>query len=277
MKKYGFTLIELLVVIAIIAILAAILFPVFAQAREQARKITCLSNFKQVGLSSEMYSQDYDETLVPAGNRYVHMPVLLWLDCGGDPSCMSQPATWVDWEDALYPYIKNGGIFTCPDLTQFRELGMAMNTESSDDDFPGPPTPPGIFVGIVSDNGANLQGLNEAQIVAPAELELFYDSHDSTLEDPPSGGGACPGGPSGPDTEAWEVEDAYVQAERAGLRVQEQCEQVGITSPWRHTLGFNIAWADGHAKWTMLGQLQQKNLDIQDINYTPSNDPNWPE
>ena len=64
MKRRGFTLIELLVVIAIIAILAAILFPVFARAREKARQTSCLSNLKQVGLASNMYLQDYDERLV---------------------------------------------------------------------------------------------------------------------------------------------------------------------------------------------------------------------
>src|SRR5437762_10954036 len=64
-RRKGFTLIELLVVIAIIAILAAILFPVFAQARSKARQAMCLSNVKQMGLAYTMYAQDYDETMVP--------------------------------------------------------------------------------------------------------------------------------------------------------------------------------------------------------------------
>ena len=67
-RSSGFTLIELLVVIAIIAILAAILFPVFATARESARAISCLSNTKQIALAQMMYSQDYDETIVPWRN-----------------------------------------------------------------------------------------------------------------------------------------------------------------------------------------------------------------
>jgi prepilin-type N-terminal cleavage/methylation domain-containing protein len=66
---FGFTLIELLVVIAIITILAAILFPVFAQAREKARSIACLNNAKQMGTAAQMYAQDYDEVL-PAWNLY---------------------------------------------------------------------------------------------------------------------------------------------------------------------------------------------------------------
>src|SRR5215469_5451502 len=89
-RPQGFTLIELLVVIAIIAILAAILFPVFAQAREKARQITCLSNVKELGLAVQMYNQDYDETMVPV------------LVSGGWFS-----TSRVSWDLVVYPYIKS--------------------------------------------------------------------------------------------------------------------------------------------------------------------------
>jgi prepilin-type N-terminal cleavage/methylation domain-containing protein/prepilin-type processing-associated H-X9-DG protein len=99
-RPRGFTLIELLVVIAIIAILAAILFPVFAQAREKARQSACLSNLKQIGTGLMMYTQDYDEAFpcnwfgglwptTPDGKQY-------------------------KWMDAIYPYVKNEQVFTCP-------------------------------------------------------------------------------------------------------------------------------------------------------------------
>jgi prepilin-type N-terminal cleavage/methylation domain-containing protein len=99
-SRKGFTLIELLVVIAIIAILAAILFPVFAQAREQARKASCLSNCKQLGLATQMYAQDYDDTL-PG-----------W----PDPSKHPLYATW-GWAlvvPLLDAYVKNTNIWSCP-------------------------------------------------------------------------------------------------------------------------------------------------------------------
>jgi len=105
MRKNGFTLIELLVVIAIIAILAAILFPVFAKAREKARQSSCASNLKQIGLAYVQYRQDYDETSAlswpvtgPQGTRAT--------SCGGNPSY------W--WQDALAPYVKSDQVFHCP-------------------------------------------------------------------------------------------------------------------------------------------------------------------
>src|SRR5579883_2154818 len=88
LHKRGFTLIELLVVIAIIAILAAILFPVFARAREKARQISCLSNEKQLGLAYMMYVQDYDETFV-----------------FGDPS--GGKGAGSGWASSIYPYVKS--------------------------------------------------------------------------------------------------------------------------------------------------------------------------
>ena len=113
-NKKGFTLIELLVVIAIIAILAAILFPVFAAAREKARQSTCASNQKQIGLACVQYVQDYDETYYQN----------LWP--GGCPQ--GETGYWTDsetldqtvqpkelWPVLLYPYVKNGQVFSCPD------------------------------------------------------------------------------------------------------------------------------------------------------------------
>src|ERR1700679_638565 len=93
-RQKGFTLIELLVVIAIIAILAAILFPVFAKVREKARQTTCASNEKQLSLAVLQYVQDYDEKF---------------------PACFDQGRTPnINWGQEIYPYVKSLGAFACP-------------------------------------------------------------------------------------------------------------------------------------------------------------------
>jgi prepilin-type N-terminal cleavage/methylation domain-containing protein/prepilin-type processing-associated H-X9-DG protein len=104
-RKHGFTLIELLVIIAIIAILAAILFPVFARARENARRTSCASNMRQIGLGMMQYVQDYDETY-PTSNLFT-----------------SGWANATLWQDHINPYVKSVQVFVCPNDSNARWYG----------------------------------------------------------------------------------------------------------------------------------------------------------
>jgi prepilin-type N-terminal cleavage/methylation domain-containing protein/prepilin-type processing-associated H-X9-DG protein len=104
----GFTLIELLVVISIIALLAAILFPVFARARENARRASCQSNLKQIGLAMTMYSQDYDERLVPQSIY--------------GPNKHNDGQASLNWSYCLTPYVKSDQIYVCPSRTQLSSV-----------------------------------------------------------------------------------------------------------------------------------------------------------
>ena len=111
MAARGFTLIELLVVIAIIAILASILFPVFARAREKARQSSCLSNLKQLDMAFQCYAQDYDEQLpssFPGRLQDAPLPVTsAWISA-------SATSTWDPELGSIYPYVKNTQIYICP-------------------------------------------------------------------------------------------------------------------------------------------------------------------
>ena len=108
--RRGFTLIELLVVIAIIAILAAILFPVFARAREKARQTSCLSNLKQLGLGVLMYAQDYDQ-MMTAHRRNTAESFLY-------PTGLDHYNTRLTWYVAIYPYVMNISLYDCPSTSE---------------------------------------------------------------------------------------------------------------------------------------------------------------
>jgi len=155
-RRGGFTLIELLVVIAIIAILAAILFPVFAKAREKARQASCLANIKQLGLSVIQYADDYDETYP-----------ISYQDVSSGPGSAAQiPSTW---PNRIQPYIKSNQLFACPsdgrpphvDFTGCRPIlqSYAWNR----------------FAGIDIPDWGYFDILRQAQIVAPAQLLVFGD------------------------------------------------------------------------------------------------------
>jgi prepilin-type N-terminal cleavage/methylation domain-containing protein/prepilin-type processing-associated H-X9-DG protein len=142
-KKRGFTLIELLVVIAIIAILAAILFPVFARARENARRSSCMSNLKQIGIAMMQYTQDNDE---------LYMVV--------------DETTSYDWFDPLQPYIKSKQVFRCPSLR-----------EST------PPTETDYLINALFAHGTSMaQFENVSQQIAAAERKENITAEDYHAE-----------------------------------------------------------------------------------------------
>jgi len=272
-KRRGFTLIELLVVIAIIAILAAILFPVFAQAREQARKTNCLSNAKQTLLAALMYVADYDETLLSPALRY------------------RPPATtpnrpdankwwgkrWFLWCEAITPYSKNTDLFTCPDKKEAPWQGFAINTASSNDDYPGPPTPPGNWNNGLSGDFERLapgqSAVLQASVVNPAECIWIYDSPSNAFQsglnlwvdvkaacDDPANAPDCMGDGDRVNVDGSEEIGQIVMTAGGELDTYPR-----IANPQRHNRGMSIGWCDGHVKWSKLGGINSKWWSIENV------------
>jgi len=220
----GFTLIELLVVIAIIAILAAILFPVFARARENARKANCQSNLKQLATATLMYVQDYDET----------MP---WWDRYGTPGVSSPLCPPL----AVQPYVKNSKAYCCPSGSS-QALSGTYNSHS----FPGPVSNGYAWAEWAFGVGGRSTPLRLAQMQSVANLVMIGDSTHMF-----GGKGAiifanicCDDGCCG---------DPLNGGKRDGTPVPESAS--------RHFGGENIAYMDGHVKWSrsidLLGRWAQ--------------------
>ena len=159
-RRKGFTLIELLVVIAIIAILAAILFPVFARARENARRASCQSNVKQILLGVIQYTQDYDEKYPPA---YTYVPV--------------SPYPVVDtWYTSTYPYVKSTQIYKCP-----------SDSSSTISSYTPRITPDGFVISYAQNVKIGGEGTAVSLAAVQSPATLVYMSDAGAAADGPNG------------------------------------------------------------------------------------------
>lgn len=241
MNRYSkaFTLIELLVVIAIIAILAAILFPVFAQAKEAAKKTSCLSNLKNIVTAALMYSNDYDDNVVPTTYYFNSNYTISYFWWGSVTSLPPSYTPSVNYMGGLlYPYTKSGAIQNCPD-----------NQGIAPDPFTGTPFAYAMNGGVDGFNGvpnfiSELPNgpFNNPYLIGPGYFggPLEYgvpssDTFDSTAETIMVAD-AAEAFPSGPNSFAVYDTAAF------------NCDlSVGVQA--RHGGGVaNIGWFDGHAK-----------------------------
>ena len=257
----GFTLIELLVVIAIIAILAAILFPVFASAREKARQTSCLSNIKQFTLANDMYSQDNDETYVRAKQ--------VQLSAEPNPTELFQPqyAPYLIWAGVLNPYIKSHAVDLCPSAPN--PISPGVDTMAFDGIYDTLTNDAQITIGFnasldplgsyACESGLAQQSVSgcSTQPTAssfnyPAQTAAFADSYPNTAFATTGAGTATNPLPVG-----FVVYAAFPLNVSGGLAT-------------RHTNGLNIGFIDGHAKYFPIGNVYNSNTPISDLPSSPT-------
>jgi prepilin-type N-terminal cleavage/methylation domain-containing protein/prepilin-type processing-associated H-X9-DG protein len=217
--RRGFTLIELLVVIAIIAILAAILFPVFAQAREKARQTQCLNNTKQIGLAFQMYCQDFDERTpqnrAPLASRQIEgARWSCYVNTWGQPA--NAPA-FFHWYDVFKPYMRNTDVLVCPSNPR-RSYGdpNVLRNEYYPSGDPRGAAGYAVNVALVISPDRWWNGRDLAQIPRPAQTVCYFETWWT-----------CP------DLGWWSLYGADL---------------------WRHNGGMNVIYADHHARWVKIWQ-----------------------
>ena len=242
--RRAFTLIELLVVIAIIAILAAILFPVFAQAREKARQTSCLSNEKQLGLAILQYAQDYDEML-PNGVNVIR-------------SSSKSARVWPGqgWAGQCVAYTRNAQIYRCPS-----DPTSGMQTP----DYVVSYGYNGNLIGYSDQNDPPPPSISLAALTGPSHTVMLFEVANVTANVLDPHEGAEPGGTQGRKFSAssigldnrlyaqkdWStsVEDKYATGYLGGrLPFNPNATQFS-TSEGRHAGGANYLLGDGHARW----------------------------
>jgi prepilin-type N-terminal cleavage/methylation domain-containing protein/prepilin-type processing-associated H-X9-DG protein len=233
MKNRGFTLIELLVVIAIIAILAAILFPVFSSAKEKGKQSACMSNVKQLATAYSNYCDDHDGKLCPYAQKNV-------------------PGIWRDdykyWMENIMPYVKNYKIFECPSrpmgkygtygvrsIPWYKFIGYGINyyyLASNIETQPGYAEGKGLKISV-------LQAPSKTVFLVDSIGRIANQSYDETDGPYIYNGQHC----IYSDIATWNIKDGTPEY------MVSDC----------HNGGANVAWCDGHASWAKKAKLYQDN------------------